>query len=231
MSAIGGKRSARRLGAIPLLGCVALFTAACMPAAPSAGRATPVRKVLVLGDSVTFGLFGTTPRLHDPLGRLLADRGVAVHLTGFPGETPTDTWPGHLSWGLRMRHEVSTWNPDVIVIQSTLFPDADSPARRAAYSSAMADLIAVARSRDAHVYLVSHPAPPKAPERHERDVAQQLQATAAAGKGISTIPLDWWMAHCAGGTVGDGWHLSAKGQDCHALAITSAVDQLRSEVG
>lgn len=217
--------------AATLAACVAVFAAACQPAAPSAGRATPVRKVLVLGDSVSFGLFGTTPRLHEPLTRLLADRGVDVHLTGFPGETPIDTWPGHLSWGLRMRHEVTTWNPDMIVIQSTLFPGADAPARRSAYSSAMDDLIAVARSRGAHVYLVSHPAPLTGPERHERDVAQQLQATAAAGKGISTIPLDWWMARCAGGTVSDGWHLSAKGQNCHALAIAAAVDQLRAKVG
>lgn len=221
----------RLVVATAVVGCVALFASACLPAAPSAGRATPVRRVLVLGDSLTYGLFGTTPRLHGPLSRLLSDRGVGVHLTGFPGETPIDLWPGGMSWGRRMRKEVSAWDPDMIVIQSTLFPDPDSPARRAAYSVAMDDLIAVARSRGAHVYLVSHPAPPTALDRRQRDVAQKLQAAAAEGKGISTIPLDWWMQRCEGGTVSDGWHLSAKGQDCHALAIASAVDQLRSSVG
>lgn len=230
-----GRRSMRgqraRLVALAVVCCVALATAACLPSAPSGGRPGPVKRVLVLGDSFTYGLFGTTPQLHGPLGRMLADRGIGLHVTGFAGETPVDTWAGHLSWGLRMRHEVTTWNPDVVIIQSTLFPDPDSPARRAAYSAATADLIAVARSRGAHVYLVAHPGSPRATERRERDVAQALQARAAAGKGISTIPLDWWMGRCEGGTVADGWHLSAKGQNCHALAFASAVDQLRSAVG
>lgn len=217
--------------ALALLGCVSMFAAACLPVEPSTGRAGPVRKVLVLGDSFSYGLFSTTPQLHGPLGRLMADRGVGLHVTGFPGESPADTWPGHLPWSLRMRHEVDTWNPDMIVIQTTLFPDADSPARRAAYSRAIGEIITIARSRGAHVYLVSHPGSPMSKERHERDVAQSLQAKAAAGKGISTIPLDWWMERCAGGTVADGWHFSAKGQNCHALAITFAVDQLRGAVG
>lgn len=216
---------------LALVGVLTLLSAACLPAQPSIGRAGPLRKVLVLGDSFTYGLFGTTPQLHGSLGHLLGDRGLSLHVTGFPGESPVDTWPGHLPWSLRMQHEVETWNPDMVVIQSTLFPDADSPARRAAYSRAIEELITIARSRDAHVYLVSHPGAPTAKERHERDVAQNLQARAAAGRGISTIPLDWWMQRCEGGTVRDGWHLSAKGQNCHALAITFAADQLRGAIG
>lgn len=222
----------RLVVATAVVGCVALFASACLPAAPSAGRATPVRRVLVLGDSLTYGLFGTTPRLHGPLSRLLSDRGIGVHLTGFPGENPIDTYPGHFPWALRMQHEISTWNPDMVVIQSTLFAGPWSQERKDAYLDATRELITLAKSRGAHVYLVSHHRSPKPSDANARDLAQQLQAEAAAEiGGVETIPLDWWMARCAGGTVGDGWHLSAKGQDCHALAIASAVDQLRSSVG
>lgn len=211
---------------------VAVLTiSACLPARPASGRSTPVRRVLVLGDSISYGLYGTTPRVHEPLAAMLADRGVGLRVTGFPGETPIDTWPGHLAWSLRMRHEIAAWDPDVVVIQSTLFPAPDSPARRAAYRRAMTELLGVATSRGAHVYLVAHAAPPGGAERHQRDVAQQLQAEAAAGRGVSTIPLDWWLGRCQGGVVADGWHLSATGQRCHALAVTLAVDQLRDVTG
>jgi hypothetical protein len=51
------------------------------------------------------------------------------------------------------------------------------------------------------------------------------------GRGVSFIPLDFWLDRCAGGYVADGWHLSGTGQSCHALALTLAVDQLRAVNG
>lgn len=221
----------RRVVSVALVPLALLVLTGCLPAAPAAGRATPVRRVLVMGDSVAFGLYGTTPQVHAPLRRLMADRGVAVTIDGFPGETPLDSWPGNPAWVDRMRWWVAAEDPDVVIIQSTLMLDATNPARQSAYLAATRSLLDVAGSRGAHVYLVSHPAPPGATERRERDIAQSLQAQAAAGRGVAVIPLDWWMARCAGGTVADGWHLSAKGQDCHALALAVAVDQLRGVTG
>jgi len=220
----------RALWAMGLLAAVGVL-ASCLPAQPSAGRPTPVRRVLVLGDSMTYGLYGTSAQIHGPLQRLMADRGVAVTIDGFPGETPIDSWPGNPAWIDRMRWDVAAEDPDMVVIQTVLMPDPDNPARQAAYLAAMGALLDVAGSRGAHVYLVSHPAPPDATDRRARDVAQSLQAQAAAGRGVSTIPLDFWLDRCAGGRVADGWHLSAKGQNCHALALAAAVDQLRGAVG
>lgn len=211
---------------------VALLSSACQPAAPAAGRAGPLKRVLVLGDSVTYGLFSTTPQLEPTLRPLLADRGIALHVTGFPGENPLDTYPGHFSWSLRMQHEISTWNPDMVVIQSTLFPGPHSQQRQDAYRKATRELIALAKSRGAHVYVVSHHRAPNPSDANARDLVQRIQGEVASEVGgVSTIPLDWWMQRCGGGTVGDGWHLSAKGQRCHALAVVTAVEQLRGAIG
>ena len=46
--------------ALALVGIMVL--GACQPERPSAGRNTPVRRVLIVGDSMTWGLFGTTSR-------------------------------------------------------------------------------------------------------------------------------------------------------------------------
>ncbi len=228
MDSIRRRRAFRLIAAVAL---VLLLATACIPEKPSAGRSTPVRRVLVLGDSISYGLFGTSPRIHDPLGQMLADRGVSLRVTGFPAENPIFTWPGNFPWLLRMQHEVETWNPDMIVIQSTLFADADQPGRIDAYRSAIGQLMDLARSRGAHVYIVSHHGVPGTKEARQRDIAQALQAQAAASRGISTIPLDWWMQRCAAGTSTDGVHLTYAGQRCHALAVTFAVDQLRDVVG
>lgn len=203
----------------------------CLPVSTASGRDTPVRSVLVMGDSLTFGLYGTTPRVHEPFTRLMADRGVAVRIDGFPGETPIDAWPGNPSWLERMNWWISAVDPDVVIIQSVLMPDPGNPIRQAIYVEVMRQLLDIAASRGAHVYLVSHPSPPGAFERQARDMAQNLQAQAAVGRGVAMIPLDFWLDRCAGGYVADGWHLSAKGQDCHALALTLAIDQLRAVNG
>jgi hypothetical protein len=228
----GSSRSSLRVvvstGAV-LLALVLL--SGCLPVNAASGRDTPVRRVLVLGDSITFGLYGTTPRVHEPFTRMMADRGVAVTIDGFPGETPIDTWPGHPSWLERMRWWIAAVDPDMVVIQSVLMPDPGNTIRQAMYVEVMRQLLDSAASQGAHVYLVSHPSPPGDFERQSRDIAQSLQAQAAVGRGVSTIPLDFWLDRCEGGYVRDGWHLSAKGQNCHALALTLAVDQLRAVNG
>jgi hypothetical protein len=222
----------RRAVSSTVVAVVALVVlSGCLPVSTASGRDTPVRRVLVMGDSLTFGLYGTTPRVHEPFTRLMADRGVAVSIDGFPGETPIDSWPGNPSWLDRMRWWISAVDPDMVVIQSVLMPDPGNPIRQAIYVDVMRQLLDAAASQGAHVYLVSHPSPPGAFERQSRDTAQALQAQAAAGRGVSYIPLDFWLDRCAGGYVADGWHLSGKGQSCHALALALAVDQLRSVNG
>lgn len=207
-----------------------LVLGACQPERPSDGRGTPVRRVLIVGDSMTHGLFGTTPRVHERLVPLLADRGITTRIGGSPGSTILRPWPGQARWTDIVRGEVASFNPDVVIIQSTLFPGGRDRARQQAYLAEARALFSVAGSRGAHVYMVAHPDPPGAKERTERDVARFLQ-TIASGPRVSMIPLDWWLARCAGGTSRDGWHLSGAGQDCHALAVTVAIDQLRERNG
>jgi hypothetical protein len=208
----------------------ALVVGACQPEQPSAGRATPVRRVLIVGDSMTFGLFGTTPQLHDRIVPILRDRGISTRIVGSAGSTILDPWPGQPRFVDMLRPQITSWNPDVVIVQSTLFPGAADPARQQAYINAAKELFSVAGSRGAHVYVVGHNDPPPAQQRNERDIAQFIQGK-VAGPGVSRIPVDWWLARCEAPFGSDGWHLSAKGQDCHALAISIAIDQLRAVTG
>ncbi|MFV0317879.1 MAG: SGNH/GDSL hydrolase family protein [Microthrixaceae bacterium] len=221
----------RAVGALVAVCLLAVLATSCLPVAPSLGRGTPVRRVLLLGDSVAYGLFGTSPRVHEPLTAMLADRGIETHVTGYPAENPIFNWPMNLPWLLRMQHEIETWDPDMVIIQTTLFVEADEPGKVEEYRKAIAELMDLAQSRGAHVYIVKHHGVPGTPEAHQRDVAEVLQNQAAAPRGIFTIPLDWWMDRCAGGLMGDGVHLTEAGQRCNALAMTYAVDQLRGAVG
>jgi hypothetical protein len=216
---------------LPALGVLALVLAvACEPVQPSAGRATPVRRVLVLGDSITFGLFTTTPPVHHHLRARLAARGVELRIEGFPGEQPLEPWPGNPRWADRLAAAVQQFDPDMVVIQSLLFPGGTDPARQAAYRTAIAELFDIARSRGAHVYTVIHQRPVPQDQADNAAVAQQLQAEAAAPRGISSIPLDWWLARCPA-PFADGWHLTERGQECYADAVTTAVAQLQRAVG
>lgn len=228
---MGGTRN-RLVHAVALLLAVAVL-AGCQPERPSAGRGTPVRRVLVMGDSITHGLFGTTPNVHGFLQERMRQRGVAVTIGGFPGENPTWVWPGHPRWVDVLRQRVQTENPDMIVIQSMLFPDAGIPEQHAVYLAAMREILDVAQSRGAHVYLVKHASPPAKNRREQLELAvvEQLQTQASAQRGISWIPLETWLAICDRPTSSDGWHLSSNGQRCHADAVTAAVDQLRKANG
>jgi lysophospholipase L1-like esterase len=218
----------RRLG---LAATALLFLAtACLPAAPAAGRPGPVRRVLVLGDSITFGAVGASPGVGPDLERLMGDRGLELRVIGYPASTPLAAWDG-VPWSDKLAYSVAAWDPDMIVIQSILFPGGADPARHDAYRSAVARLFDIARSRDAHTYVVHHARPPREPEGSELAVAEQLQAEAALGRGIEAIPLDEWLGYCDSPYISDGWHLSASGQKCHATAIAGAVDQLVDAVG
>lgn len=226
-------RSARRRRSIAVVAvalAATLVLGACQPERPSVGRNTPVRRVLIVGDSLTWGLFGTTPRLHERVTAVMADRGISTRIVGSAGGTLLDPWPGNPRWIDEVRPQIDSWNPDVVIVQSTLFPGATDPARQQAYIAAARELFGVAGSRGAHVYVVGHPDPPAAKERNERDIAQYIQAL-VAGPGVSRIPLDWWIARCTAPYSSDGWHLSASGEECHAMAISVAIDQLRGVTG
>ncbi len=210
---------------------IAAFTlSACQPEHPSAGRGTPVRRVLIVGDSMTYGLFGTTPRLHEQIVPLLADRGIETRIVGYPGSTILQPWEGQARFSDLTRMHVAAFDPDVVIVQSILFPGADDPARQQAYISEARELFAAAGARGAHVYVVGHNAPVPAKERNERDIAQYIQGV-VAGPGVSRIPADWWLERCKDPFVSDGWHLSASGQQCQALAFAVAIDQLRAQNG
>lgn len=207
--------------------------AACEPPRPSVGRGTPVRRVFLLGDSITHGLYGTTPRIHGLLDQRLRQRGIQLSIGGFPGENPLWVWPGHPSWLEVLRERVRNFDPDMIIIQSTLFPEVGDPAKHDLYLRTVRQMLDVAQSRGAHVYFVHHRPPPAShpKERIALAVIEQLQGQAGAGRGVSWIPLETWLANCSNPVSADGWHLSHNGQVCHASAITVAVDQLRRQNG
>ena len=108
--------------------CVVSITA-CLPPAPSAGRGERVRSVVVLGDSITWGFFGVTPGIQDPLSSRLAKRGISLRLLGFPGDSIAAPWPGRTDWPTQLQRSVSEDNPDVsdVQIRKELEGGADLP--------------------------------------------------------------------------------------------------------
>lgn len=216
---------------LPVLLVVAVAMSGCLPSAPATGRQGPVRKVALIGDSLTFGLFGTTASAIEPLRQRMSASGISLSVDGGPGDTLATPWPTHAPWVDQLRARIQSFDPDVVIIQSVLFPGADDPNLQANYRQAMAQLLDVAQSRGAHVYIVRHHRPTNSVERHAADVAEQLQAEVVAGRGVPAIPLDWWLARCRRPFVADGWHLSADGARCWADAATAAINQLRNAIG
>lgn len=219
----------RKAATVTAAACLLLITA-CLPAAPAAGRDEPLRRVLVLGDSITFGAFGATPGVTPDLEKMMADRGLEVRVIGFPASTPIAAWDG-VPWSDKLLYSVNAWDPDMIVIQSILYPGGQDDATHDDYRAAVSTLLDIAQSRGAHTYLVRHARPPKEPEGSELAIAEQLQAEAASGRGVETVPLDAWLASCDRAYVDDGWHLADNGQKCHAVALSAAADQLRGAIG
>jgi lysophospholipase L1-like esterase len=210
---------------------LAALATACLPSAPATGRPGPVHKVEIIGDSITWGLFGTTPSVEASVRARLAAEGISVTFDGGAGDTLQTPWPGHADWASALQARIDRDNPDVVIIQSMLFPGAGDPASDDAYLHAASHLLDIAQSRGAHVYLVAHHRPTNATELHNAIFAQMLQGQAASGRGVPTVPLDWWLAHCRAPFASDGWHLSADGERCWATAATAAINQLREAVG
>ena len=210
---------------------VALVGVGCLPSAPAPGRPGPVRKVALIGDSLTFGLFGTTPRVESNLASKLAASGIRLTVDGGPGDTLEKPWPGRPRWEELLRARINTDDPDVVIIQSVLFPGGADPANHDSYFRAAIRLIDIARSRGAHVYLVRHHRPTNGTEFNAAEIAERLQAQAAEGRGVEFVPLNWWLDRCKGPFSADGWHLAAPGVECWANAANAAVNQLRNEIG
>ncbi|MFN8052358.1 MAG: SGNH/GDSL hydrolase family protein [Acidimicrobiales bacterium] len=220
-----------RFRPLVLLSAIIVLATACLPSGAATGRLTPVRKVEVIGDSLTWGLFGTTPTVESALRSKLAASGISLTLDGGAGDTLDTPWPGRQRWDTLLQARIDRDDPDVVIIQSILFPGANDPANYPAYRAAASRLIEIAQSRGAHVYLVAHHRPTDATELQAADIAEKLQAEAAAGHGVPTIPLNWWLDHCRSPFSNDGWHLSGEGEVCWANAANAAVNQLRNAVG
>lgn len=223
-------RRRRAVGAVAVVLLSALLLSACQPARPSAGRSTPVRRVLIVGDSISWGIFGSTPRVNELLVPMMSARNISTWFLGFAGDNILEPWPGQPRWIDIVSERISSWNPDVVVVQSSAFPGGRDAHKQELYLAAARELFRVAGSRGAHVYRVEHSMPPDPNLRAEHQIAEFLQEV-AAGDRISAIPLRWWLEHCDRPFVSDAWHLSGSGQKCHADAVTAAVDQLRAVVG
>lgn len=220
-----------RLVVAAFVACAVLLTG-CLPEAPATGRGTKVRRVLVLGDSLAHGLFFSTPGATNALKARLGQNNISLKLIGGPGSTVLEPWPGVDPWNDQLRAAVSSYDPDVVIIQSTLFPGWADPARQRAYTAAITAAYDIAQSRGAHTYIVAHHRGNESEANAAADMAERLQQEAAVGRGISTIPLHWWIGRCAKNPViADGQHLTEAGVGCYADALNAAVNQLRNSVG
>lgn len=199
---------------------------ACQPAPPS-GRPAAVRRVVLLGDSLTWGLFTATPSVRPALQPALARRGIHLTMIGAPGSTPSQPWPGTVPWDRQLADAMAE-DPDVVVIQTMLFPggaaDVDLQAR---YREAVRVLVDIAQARGARVLRVTHPVAPDPVVARETFVAQAIQAEVTAGRAVGVVPLNAALARCRAPFMPDGFHLSASGERCHAAAVVAAIDALR----
>jgi len=205
---------------------VAVVGAACQPPPPS-GRNTPVRRVVLVGDSVSWGLFLSTPAVRSDLEPQLRRRGIRFTLIGGPGETPLMPWPGRAPWSDDLARVVAAENPDVVIIQTMLFPNAADPGLHEQYRAAVRRLYDIAQSRGARVFRATHPVAVNPAVAQETFIAQTIQADEAANRGIGVIGINTALERCAQPFIPDGFHLSASGQKCHAGALMAAINLLR----
>lgn len=222
----------RRLRAAVAVALALLALTSCLPTEATVGRNTPVRRVLVLGDSLAYGLFFATPSAVPALSQRLGQNNISLRLIGGPGGTVLEPWPGGAPWLDQLREAVASYDPDAVIIQSTLFPGWSDPARQAAYRAAITSAYDIAQSRGAHTFIVAHHRGNEAEARNAADTAERLQAEAALGRRIGTIPLTWWLDRCGQHPyIYDGQHLNTAGVGCYADALNAAINQLRNSVG
>ncbi|MEZ5321858.1 MAG: hypothetical protein R2698_07270 [Microthrixaceae bacterium] len=227
------RRRSRRLTGLAAIVLVTVTAASCIPPAPATGRGTNVRRVELMGDSLSWGLFGTTPRVDPVLQELLAPAGITLTMDGGPGDNPYTLWPWatHARWADQLRSRIATTDPDMVIIQSVLFPGGTDPANQQRYRAAFTELVDIAQSRGAHVYVVAHHRPNSEPARTEADIAERIQGEVIADRGVAVIPLNWWLDRCKSAYTTGGWHLAKNGVNCWAAAANAAVNQLRNAVG
>lgn len=185
----------------------------------------------MIGDSLTWGLFTATPWIRTEMEKRMYVRRMSFSMDGGPAENALQTFLSPTPWVDRLAARVAATDPDVIIIQSSLLNAPDTPGRQDAYRAAFAALVDVARSRDAHVYIVKNHVPPNPQLANELAIAEGIQAEVVANRGISTIPVDLWMDTCQGAFIADGIHLTDAGVQCAANGLTAAIDQLRKQVG
>jgi len=185
----------------------------------------------VIGDSVTWGLFGATPWIRTEMEKRMYVRRMSFTMDGGPAENAMQTFLSPTPWVDRLAARIAADDPDVIIIQSSLFDGADDPANQDTYRRAFTALIDMATSRNAHVYVVTNHVPPDPKFASELAIGEWIQAQVIDGRGISTIPMDLWMDLCRGAYIADGIHLTDAGVQCYSNALAAAVDQLRKQVG
>lgn len=224
MTSTRTRRIVRRLTATVAIGLVVL--SACQPAPPS-GRSTPTRRVLLLGDSITWGLFGTTPGVQPELVPQLQRRRIRLTVIGGPASTPITPWLNATPWEQDLFRVVATENPDIVIIQTMLLPNAEDPAVQVQYREAVRRLYDIAQSRGARTFRVIHTASPDPASAATTAIAQAIQEDEGANRGIGVIPLNTALERCVDPFVSDGFHVSGSGQRCHAAAVVAAIDSVR----
>ncbi len=201
-----------------------VLTAACTP--PPA-RPAPYARVLLVADSLMWGsaFIAGNPQLMPHLQPMLAARGIDVRIVGGSAETPLEQ-----SWPSKVHAEVSTWDPDLVIIASVIpTPDVREHPRRLAVGWSMTAFQAA--SRGAEVWRVE---PPELvpgtwyDARYSPDLAalrsiQAFGTRVGAPDRATTVDLGPTLRDCPDPRTADGLHLTDAGQQCVATQLTGLI--------
>ena len=182
-------------------------------------RVTNPQRVLIVADSFLAGSTTFTfPSIEPRLRHLLAPSGIDVRLVGRENfRVIEDNWP------VVVRDEVAAYDPDLVILQSSV-PDHATGPSRSRLVTAWAWVYAMAARRGADVWRVDPPDPQPgsfidvlySPTRHALRTAQRDGGIFGAVNRPTVVALNPAIAVCDSPWTFDGGHLDDSGQWCAA---------------
>jgi len=186
---------------------------------PPPVRTIDYRRVVILSDSLFwgFGLIPGNPQLQPILQPMLTGAGVELRMLGGSAATPLEQ-----NWTAQLRAVVANWNPDLIILASTI-PVAVNDNRRL-LAVEWAKLGFTAASRGADVWRISPPALVPGTlydAQYSQDLPglrslQDLGVKYGAPNRPVVLDLQPTIDACPGGRTSDGLHFNETGQRCLA---------------
>ncbi len=186
---------------------------------PPPVRTIDYRRVLILADSLFWGsgfIAGNT-QLQPILEPMLSGAGVELRMLGGSAETPLEK-----DWTGRLRSVVTDWNPDLVILASTIPVAVNDNQRLLAVE--WAKLAFTAASRGADVWRIVPPAlvpgtsydAVYSPDLPALRSLQDIGAKYGAPNRPVVLDFQPTIDACPGGRVADGLHFNDTGQRCLA---------------